>query len=263
MARRLGRRAVIVAGLTAGAIGWTELVWPKLAALIAPDLAFAPIPTAPGFRRMTRSGSTSNGLGDPFVGVTIPSSGKPQPVAIPGRINAPCDALFGPARPKRVPIAVFTDFNCPYCRVLDARLFELAGARANEVSLKVHQLPLLGQESVWAARGALAAGQQDAYIPFHKRLMTAAFAIDPDYLRLVARNLSLDEDQLMQDALGPEVDQEIAISQLLAQRLGVFGTPGLVVGRTLALGNISDNTLDQLIAIEAAETTDLPCRALS
>lgn len=133
----------------------------------------------------------------------------------------------------------------------------------DDATLKVHHLPLLGETSLWAARGALAARQQDAYIAFHKRLKSAAFAIDPDYLAIVARQLGLDEEKLMRDAVGPIAEREIAKSPACAAQRAVYGTPGLLVRRTLACGYVSDGELDQLIRIKAEETPPLPCGAFS
>ncbi|WP_425092290.1 DsbA family protein [Tropicimonas sp. S265A] len=263
MPLRLPRRALVLGGGVAAAVGWTEGLWPILSGSRAlDDIEFRPIDGMPGYRQVASSAATSGGF-DPFVGLQVPDAvghkNTPDPV-IP---NDPCTALYGDDFDTRVPLAVFTDYNCPYCRVLDRRLLRLADQRASEITLKVHQLPLLGEASLWGARGALAAGQQDAYIAFHNRLMGAAFLIEPNYLREVAKSMNLDGDQLMQDATGPEVSRQIAESRSFATRLGIIGTPGTLVGRTLVMGNVTDALLERLIQLEADEGSAPNCAAFA
>ncbi len=67
----------------------------------------------------------------------------------------------------------------------------------------------------------------------------------------------------MRDAVGPIAEREIAKSPACAAQRAVYGTPGLLVRRTLACGYVSDGELDQLIRIKAEETPPLPCGAFS
>jgi len=48
-------------------------------------------------------------------------------------------------------------------------------------------------------------------------------------------------------------------SRALGRLFGFYGTPGIVVERSAALGYVGDGLLDQLIAIERGSTG--PCRA--
>lgn len=259
MAVRVPRRALFVVGAAAAAVSWTEVIWPRIAGLLGPDLTFEPIAGLPGYKRVVVTGDVSGPGIDPFVGLAVPGQSEDSQVPRPRMPNDPCRALYETTGSQQVPLAVFTDFNCPYCRILDRRLLDLAETRSDLVSLRIHQLPLLGESSLWGARGALAAGQQDAYIAFHKSLMGAAFAIDPDYLVLVAEKLGLDKDKMMRDAMGPIVASQIAGSRAFAERLGIIGTPGLLVGRSLILGNVSDAILEQLIALESSEASPPNC----
>ncbi len=80
----------------------------------------------------------------------------------PSRRRSLCTDLFGPdPPPDRVPVAIFTDYACPYCRTLEAQLD--ADAEALGLAIRRHELPILGPSSVTAARGALAAARQGRY----------------------------------------------------------------------------------------------------
>lgn len=114
-----------------------------------------------------------------------------------------------------------------------------------------HELPLLGDTSVQAARAALAAKQQDAYALFHKRLMRAAFQTTPEYVGVLAESLALDPAQMAEDMNSPKIAAELMNSAALARLFGIIGTPALVIGSTFVQGEIGEARLDDLIALEA------------
>jgi predicted DsbA family dithiol-disulfide isomerase len=208
--------------------------------------AFAPVPGAPGFRRL-EAGAVSAPLGDPFVGLREPGA-PPPPEPLPPA--ALCAALFGSPPEGTLPVAAFSDYYCPYCRDLTARL----AARADlGLHLAWHELPLLGDASAAAARAALAADLQGAYPAFQARLLRASFQPTDAYLADLAHSLGLDPARLLADARGEAVALRLAASARAAATLGIGATPALVVGRTLVSGVISDARLDALIARERAE----------
>jgi predicted DsbA family dithiol-disulfide isomerase len=209
--------------------------------------AFAEIPGAPGFRRL-EEGRVSTAVGDPFVGLRVPGAPAPPGPLPPGAL---CAALFGPDPfpDGTVPVASFSDYYCPYCRDLTARL---SARSAQGLGIVWHELPLLGDASEAAARAALAADLQGAYPAFQARLLRAAFQPTDAYLTEVGQGLGLDTVRLLADAGGPIVARRLAASARAAATLGIGGTPALVVGRTLVLGAIADDRLDALIALERA-----------
>ena len=72
----------------------------------------------------------------------------PPDVAHDVRIAAvradPCAALFGTLTDSRLPIAFFSDFNCPNCRVLDATLLDYDASHPGSFRMIRQELPLLG-----------------------------------------------------------------------------------------------------------------------
>jgi protein-disulfide isomerase len=123
---------------------------------------------------------------------------------------------------------------------------------ASQGSIKVywHELPLLGEASISAAKAALAAQRQGAYVNFHKRLMRTAFQVTPQYIEALAKDLSIDQDQLVSDMESEAVFRNLQESSALAQIFGFIGTPAIVVGRTVVQGEISDGQLLRLIEQE-------------
>ena len=190
---------------------------------------FVAIDGLPGWRRLAFEGvsSPTGGLGDAaFLGL----DGNAEEVA-PLPAAALCDTLFRMRPPGAVPVAAFSDFFCPFCRVLTARLADRAASPASGIAVTWHELPLLGPVSETAARAALAADRQGAYAGFQARLLSTGFRPSAAFLA------------------------DMAVASLT---LGVWGTPAVVVGRTLVMGEIGEAALDRLIAMEAA-AGPLPC----
>ncbi|MFV0244565.1 MAG: DsbA family protein [Qingshengfaniella sp.] len=243
--RMLGWGGLALAGL--GGVAGLRWGLPQVRVALSPDLAFAPLSQPPGFRRLAGQGRASGGV-DPFLGM----GGGAQDVAAPP--DDLCAALFGgPAPEGIVPAAYFTDYNCPFCRVLGGHLRRLEAGAGGALRLQWHELPLLGPDSVLAAQAALAAKRQGAYDAFHRRLDRARFQMTPAYIATLAEGVGLDPDRLAADMTGPAVARDLGDSAALARIFGISGTPGLVLGRTVVLGVISEPALARLLAREVAD----------
>lgn len=197
-----------------------------------------PLKSVPGYRYL-RAGPATGVLADPFIGL---DADEARPV---GDIR---DLFLFEAAPGQVPVACFSDYNCTYCRVLTKMLAQ--EARHGGIAVSWHELPLLGPSSVEGAKAALAAGMQGAYLPMHARLMRSRFRPNAAYLEQVAGEIGLDGARLLQDMDGATIRGQLEKSAGVARLFGIYGTPALVVGRTLVLGNINQSDLRQLIEIE-------------
>ncbi len=221
-----------------------------------PSFDFVPLDGFPGFRKLDQ-GPVSSGP------VALIGLDAPDPSIAAERaelLKAPCAALFENHKPEDgLPIAVFSDYNCPYCFVLSERLIRLEESGA-PIRLVWYELPLLGDRSDRSAKAALAAAEQGQYIAAHRYLMRKVLPPGPFGLRQMAQELDLDPDKLLRDVGGEPVASSLRKSKALASALGVIGTPATVIGRTLVLGSISATNLDQLIALEAQ---DGPFRCLN
>lgn len=238
------RRLVAAAALAVGA----GVLWPALRGRwAAREFDFVALDEPAGFRSL-HLGAVSVGL-DPLAG--LQGGGA---AAWRGR-DGLCRALFGSNAPAAgvVPVAVFTDYRCPYCRVLSELLGEIEGEAGGAVTVVRHEWPILGEASEQAARAALAARRQGAYGAFHARLMRSAFLPTPAYLADLARRVGVDADRLVGDMHAPEVERELGDARALAALFRFPGTPGLVVGRTVVIGAIGEARLRALIARERAD----------
>lgn len=244
--RALHRRAALLGAAAAATGAWWA--WPRVAQLFVGDFDFELLDDPQGFRRIA-AGETS-GMPSPFFGLEAPDA---QEQAIPeGAVRADLyTGLFGGSPPAGVvPIASFSDYNCPFCRVLTERLSNLEERSGGGVRITWHEWPRLGPTSVSAARAALAADMQGAYATFHKRLMPGRFVATPEYLEILARDIGVDGDRLLADMESDTVSERLRTTEAVARVFGFIGTPALVVGRTVIVGTVSESVIAALVEQE-------------
>ncbi len=233
---RIGRRGLVALGLAAGAALLAPRLGPWLQAGRAPAPELRPDPALPGFRRL--DGLAATALPPAFAGL--------DPRAAPVPDGALCAWLFPGGLPAgRVPVAVFTDVNCPHCRVMEPWLAALS---ADLVALSWHDMPLLGPASAAGARAIIAAGRQGADGRMRDRLHRSRFLPDAAYLAALAESIGIDPDRLQADMAALDTDARLAQSLALAGALGLPGTPALVVGDIIAPGVMTRPELEALIA---------------
>jgi len=234
----LGGAAALVGAFQAGPAAYRRYVT---------GITFEPIDGVNGFRKLT--GGQISGQLDPFVGLTTR-----DPVEVQAlddeitRVRGDLQAALFDARTSKVQIASFSDFYCPYCRLLTERLFTLAPAL--NVEMTWHEYPLFGDHSVIAARGAIAARAQGAYDRFHLRMMRTPARATEAFVIEMARGLDLDLDRFAHDLFADETTAQLRESEALANVFRLPGTPGLVVGGTVVIGAIDDGRLRDLVDLE-------------
>lgn len=245
-----------------GAVGLGLVAFRNLPGMLPSKLSFRDLSDPVGFRVLTAGGETSVPVFDPFIGV--PDTDQD---ALAARADADarvqnniCAALFGPQAlaPETVPVASFSDYYCPYCRTQTQFLVKMA--QQDDLHLAWHELPLFGQASDIAAQAALAADLQGAYVPFHERMMGSPFRANPAYLRIVTEELGLDLAQLQDDMASQTVKTRLDDSQAIARRLGIVGTPALVVGRTIIQGDVAPSVIRDVIALERDRSDGEICK---
>lgn len=154
-----------------------------------------------------------------------------------------------------VTLVEFFDYRCGYCRRVVGSLQALVETD-EDLRVAFKEFPILGEDSVRAARAALAAERQGLYMPFHFALM-AADDLSMDGIMQVAAGVGLDTDQLASDMQLPEIQAELTANYELARELGIEGTPAFVVGDNLVPGAVTEERLAALI--DEARTNCATC----
>ncbi|MBR9763580.1 MAG: thioredoxin domain-containing protein [Rhodobacteraceae bacterium] len=227
--------------------------------LVREDLVFEEIDDPVGFRRLT-AGKSSAGF-DPFFGLADQTENNHADAESRVRRNI-CTTLYGDAlgSGEDVPVASFSDYYCPYCRVQTKRLAAMEARPGSGIRIAWHELPLLGETSTLAAKAALAARNQGAYPAFHERLMKSPFQATPEYLQALADDIEIDHERLTADMNGERVLLDLENSAALARIFDFIGTPAMVIGRTVIQGEISERSIQDLVERERAEGWASVCR---
>jgi len=149
----------------------------------------------------------------------------------------------GAAKPE-VTLTYFYDYACGYCRQSKPDLERLL---AEDKGLRVvyRELPILGPESVAAARVSLAASKAGKFAQFHEALY-AAGRPGPDTIAAAARAAGV-PGQPVDD---PAQEAELKANMSLASQLGATGTPLFVVGNRVINAAAGYEALKK--AVEAA-----------
>ncbi len=151
----------------------------------------------------------------------------------------------GAAKPD-VTLVEFFDYACPYCKASNPVVERLLG---EDKGLRVvyRELPILGPDSVAAARLSLAASKSGRFAQFHDALWDAG---RPDQQNLVTASEAAGIAPPPSNS--PDVDAELKKNFALAGALGATGTPLFVVGNRVINSAVGYDELKK--AIDEART---------
>ncbi len=146
-----------------------------------------------------------------------------------------------------VVLVEFFDYRCPYCKKVAQDTRDVVEADG-KVRLIMKEFPILGAESQFAARAALASVNQGRYEDFHFAMMSAPGKINKDTVRAIAAQIGLDVARLERDMQSDRIDAMLRRNFELAEALGVKGTPAFVIGDALVPGAVDGKELESLIS---------------
>lgn len=135
-----------------------------------------------------------------------------------------------------VTVVEFFDYRCSYCRSMANGLRALIG-HDPKLRFVFKELPVLGPESVTAARAGLAAAKlaPEKYTAFHFALMQSR-DLSEEAVLILAEKQGYDPAGLKAEMDKAWVAERIEANLRLASELGIEGTPSFVVGDTLIPG---------------------------
>ena len=160
--------------------------------------------------------------------------------------GSPDDPVIGNPEGDVV-VVEFFDYRCPYCHKVADILRQTVRADGG-IRVVMKEFPILGPDSQFAARAALASVQQGLYEPFHFALMQVKGKLDQTAVMTIARGVGLDVARLESDMQSPKIDAILRRNFQLAEILEINGTPAFVIGDEIVPGAIDMQTLKGKIA---------------
>ncbi len=148
-----------------------------------------------------------------------------------------------------VTIVEFFDYHCGYCKHM---VPVLAQALKDDPKLRVvfMEFPILSEDSVLAARAALAANRiaPDKYFAYHQALMSSKGKFEEKMLMDTAKKAGIDDAKLKAEMAKPEITAILDKNRKITSELGITGTPAIIMGGEIAPGAVDAETLKKMIA---------------
>jgi protein-disulfide isomerase len=162
-------------------------------------------------------------------------------------VHGAADATVTPAiGPDDAPVTLeyYSDFQCPFCRRVAEEVLPVIVAEyvdSGQAQLRWRDFPGLGAESVQAALAARAAHEQGRFWEYHDLLYAiqgqrGSGTYTPDRLLALARELDLDAETFQENLASARGAEAIESDFAEGQRLGVTGTPTLIINGQAIVG---------------------------
>ena len=152
----------------------------------------------------------------------------------------------------KVTIAVFTNFQCPYCRQLEPLLTQVLEQNKETIKIVFKHMPLRGRDlSDLAALGSFAADNQGKFWEYHDQVFSHE-DLSEQLLDEIAAGIGLDMDKFKADRDSPQARQRLSKDAKDAQDAGVRGTPTVFINGQL-LKNRSPQGFQSLIDKKLSE----------
>lgn len=125
-------------------------------------------------------------------------------------------------------VVEFVDYNCKHCQQLTHTIKE-ATYNDQHVRVIVKQLPILGRNSINAAKAVIAASKQGHYLKFQNSLLSNKQAFTENNLIKIAQKLQLNLKQFRLDYASKATQNQIDANFNLAKDLFIKATPTVIV----------------------------------
>lgn len=178
-------------------------------------------------------------------------------------VAANADALFeaessfvGGNPEGDITVVEFLDYRCGYCKRAHPEVAALVDGDPN-IRYVIKEFPILGEESVLAARYAIAVQQlagDEAYYNVHNTLMEFQGDFSDANLARVSTAYGLDHGAITETMTSDAVTEVIYENRLLAQKLSISGTPSFVFADQMVRGYVPLAQMEQIV--EAARLQD-------
>jgi len=146
-----------------------------------------------------------------------------------------------------VTLTEFFDYNCPYCRASVADLHRLI-LEDQQLRVVLREWPVFGAGSLYCAKVSLASLRQGKFWQFHTSLMRIKGPADDKSAIATASSVGLNMGQLHRDMEDINIARQIEHSWILAENMGLSGTPTYIAGDFGAFGQQSLDELRSMIA---------------
>ena len=165
------------------------------------------------------------------------------------RITDPATSVIIGNPEGDITLVEFMDYNCGFCKRAMEDVTALTKADP-KLRVVLKDFPILGPDSVEASRVAVAAKNQlqgQKYFDFHNKLMSVKGKVNAAKALEVAKEAGADVERLKKDMDAPATRAAIEDTVALGDRLGLTGTPAIILGDEIVFGAVGQAALKQKI----------------
>ncbi|MBT8341580.1 MAG: thioredoxin domain-containing protein [Desulfatitalea sp.] len=149
------------------------------------------------------------------------------------KIDTSTAPIKGPADAP-VTIAVFSDFQCPYCSRIGGIIDKVLEAYPKQVNTAFKHFPLSNHQfAAKAAQATVAAQAQGKFWEYHDLIFKDFRNLNDEKLDEFADTLKLDKKAFEKAKADPKTAERVLRDQAEGQRVGVTGTPSVYVNGQL------------------------------
>lgn len=148
----------------------------------------------------------------------------------------------------KVKIVEIFDYNCTYCKQMALTKNKLIESN-KDVQIIFKEVPMFGENSLLAAKAALAVNKLDSskYFAFQTELLQHAGALNEAAIQMATNKLGLDWNVVKQKMQDKSIIEHMQRNIKLAQDIGINGTPAYIINGEVIPGKIDLNDLQKLI----------------
>ena len=172
----------------------------------------------------------------------------PTLASIRPMLEMPFASSWKGAEKPEIVLVEFYDYACPYCKASNPHVDQLLREKPG-LRVVYREFPILGPNSVEAARLSLAASKAGRFSQFHDALYATGRPA-PETNAVAARVANIPP----KPSEDPAIEAELKKNYQLAGQLGATGTPLFVVGDRVLSGAVGYDALKK--AIEDAQEKD-------
>ncbi|HCM9439793.1 TPA: thioredoxin domain-containing protein [Enterobacter cloacae subsp. cloacae] len=156
--------------------------------------------------------------------------------------NDPDSPRIGAKNPT-LTLVVFTDYNCPYCKKFDPYLEKIV-EKHPQVAVVFKFLPFRSESSLTAARDALTVWRShpEQFMKFNETLMAKKGYHDDASIQEAQKRAGV-------NVATPDDTSLVTVkrSLIIAEKLGIQGTPATLIGEGLLPGWVPFEQFDEMV----------------
>lgn len=137
------------------------------------------------------------------------------------------DSPFSGPKNNQATLVVFADYGCIHCKQL-APILENLQKRNPTLKIIHKELPILGMQSTYAAKAALAAQKQNKYLTMNTQLMNSDDLSKNTILKIAAK-AGMNMNQFESDLDSNGIEQKIEQNAGLAKNLTIDSVPVMLM----------------------------------